>query len=214
MDLFRLNSLKDNLIIMYIVSMTGASGAILGIRLMEELLKSGRDVVSVVSDSAWNIIHHEILRENKKISSIKDLLVKRGFHKNINKLREYSNNDFFSPIASGTTRFEAVIVVPCSMKTLSSIASGYSHSLINRVVDVALKEDRRCILVPRETPLNLIHIENMLQAKKAGADIIIPAPGFYTFPETIDDIINFIIGKILNILNIKQTLLQSWGEKM
>jgi len=127
-------------------------------------------------------------------------------------LTEFQNNDISSPVASGSSPFEAVVVVPTSMKTLSSIACGYTDTLIARTCDVALKEKRRCIIVPRETPLNVIHMENMLRAAKAGAVIMPPVPGFYTRPRTIDDIIDFIVGKILNLLDRKHTLFKSWGS--
>ena len=98
------------------------------------------------------------------------------------------------------------------MKTLSAIAHGYADSVITRTCDVALKERRRCIIVPRETPLNLIHIENMLKAARVGADIVPPIPGFYTLPRSVDDIINFVIGKVLNLLGREHNLFKSWGE--
>ena len=192
---------------MYIVTITGASGSILGIRLIEQLLLSGKDVASIVSDSAWKVLAHETGDTSQSMAYI---LKQQGI--DTGRLKEYNNNDFSSPPSSGTSSFKAVIVAPCSMKTLSGIASGYADTLINRIVDVALKESRKCILIPRETPLNLIHIENMLRIKQAGAEILLPVPGFYTFPETIDDVIDFIIGKTLNLLGIKHQLFQSWGE--
>lgn len=197
---------------MYVVAITGASGAILGIRLIEELIKSGKEISAIVSDSAWKVIHHELFRNKNKPDTIKDILKLRGFTLD-SGLHEFRNDNFFSPPASGTTFFEALVIMPCSMKTLSGIATGYADTLINRVADVALKEKRRCILVPRETPLNQIHIENMLKAKQAGAEILLPIPGFYTYPETVDDIINFVVGKTLNLLNIKHNLFKSWDEQ-
>ena len=98
------------------------------------------------------------------------------------------------------------------MKTLAGIAAGYADTLITRAADVALKENRKCILVPRETPLGLIHIENLLKVKQAGADVIVPVPSFYTFPETLDDIVNFVVGKTLNLLGIEHKLFTGWGE--
>ena len=114
-------------------------------------------------------------------------------------------------MASGTADFEAVVVVPCSMKTMAAIANGYADTLINRACDVALKEKRRCIIVPRETPLNLIHLKNMYQAAKAGVEVLPPVPGFYTRPKTVDDVVNFVVGKMLNLLGKPHSLFQSWG---
>lgn len=197
---------------MYVVAITGASGVIYGIRLIEELLSSGKEVSAIVSDAAWKIIHFELFHNCKKPSTMKEIISLRGRGYHPNNLKEYNNKNLFSPIASGTSRFEAVVIIPCSMKTLSGISSGYADSLISRVADVALKERRRLILVPRETPLNLIHLENMLKAGNAGADILIPAPSFYTFPVTVDDMINYIVGKALDLLNIEHSLFERWGK--
>ncbi len=194
---------------MYIVGITGASGPIIGIRLIEELLNSGRKAASIVTDSAWKIIAHEI---ESGSTGMRGLLERRKIAHSTEGLTEYANDDLFAPVSSGSSRFDAVIVAPCSMKSLAGIAVGFSDSLIGRVVDVALKEKRRCILIPRETPLSLIHIENMRAAKMAGADILVPAPGFYTQPKTIDDVVNFIVGKTLNLLEVEHNLFPAWGE--
>jgi 4-hydroxy-3-polyprenylbenzoate decarboxylase len=196
---------------MIIVAIAGASGPIMGIRLIEELLNLEEDVAAIVSNTGRKIIEHEVLNNNA-YTSLKDLLEKRGVARKTGLLKEYDNSDFFSPSASGSTDFEAVVVVPCSMKTLSAIASGYADNLIVRTCDVAFKEKRRCIIVPRETPLNLIHVENMRKAILAGAEIVPPVPGFYTHPKTVDDVVDFIVGKILNLLGRKQGLFKSWGE--
>ncbi|MFH0975119.1 MAG: UbiX family flavin prenyltransferase [Spirochaetota bacterium] len=197
---------------MYITAITGASGAVLGIRLVEELLKAGKEVGVIVSASGRNIINYEILKNTEKHATISSIIKNRNAKINIKNLKEYNNDDFFSPPASGTTKFEAVAVMPCSMKTLAAIASGYADSLITRTVDVALKENRMCVLAPRETPLNLIHIENLLKAKRAGAHILMPVPAFYTHPATIDDVVNFIVGKTLNLLGIEHKLFPAWQE--
>ncbi len=195
---------------MYVICITGASGVIMGIRLIEELLKAGNNVGGIVSDSASRIINHEVFKNNESPSTLTEILTIRNC-KNIDRFREFANNDFFTPVASGTGRFNAVIVIPCSMKTLAGIASGYAETLVNRAVDVALKEGRKCILVPRETPLNLIHLENLLKAKQAGCEILLPVPSFYTFPETVDDVIDVIVGKVLNLLNIEHKLFKNWS---
>lgn len=198
---------------MYIVGITGASGSIIGIRLIEELLKSGKSVSSIVSASAWDVIRHEVAGA-ADVRSMAGLLDSRGCSYPAQSLHEYRNDDMFAPPASGSYRCDAVIVAPCSMKSLAGIASGYAETLILRAADVALKEGRRCILVPRETPLSLVHIENMLRVKRADADIVPPVPGFYTQPRTIDDIINFITGKILNLLGIEHSLFGGWGDEL
>ena len=197
---------------MIITAITGASGSIMGVRFIEELLNRGEEVSAVVSTAARQVIESEIMCNNENYSSLKKLLSMRGVPIQTRCLVEYENDDFSSPIASGTTYYEAVVVIPCSMKTLASISQGYSDSLISRVCDVALKERRRCIIVPRETPMNIIHLENMYKAGLAGVEIVPPVPGFYTHPKSIDDIINFIVGKILNLLGRDHTLFKSWRE--
>lgn len=197
---------------MIVTAISGASGPILGIRLIEELLLSGEMVTGIVSDVSWQIIGHELSWKKKGRQPLKTLIKKRGIACSLENLHEYSNDDFFSPSASGSSGFDAVVVIPCSMKTLSSIAHGYADKLITRVCDVAIKEKRQCIVVPRETPLSLIHIENMLRAAQSGVQIVPPSPGFYTLPKSVEDIVDFIVGKVLHLLGKKHHLFKSWGE--
>jgi 4-hydroxy-3-polyprenylbenzoate decarboxylase len=198
---------------MIVVGISGASGPILGIRLIEELLNSGEKVAAIVSKPACQIIEYEILRGKSPFSSLKDLLATRGLSGNHDLLSEFKNNDFFAPVASGSTKFQAMVVIPCSMKTLSAIVHGYADSLITRTCDVALKERRRCIIVPRETPLSVVHTENIHRAALAGIEIVPPVPGFYTRPESVDDVVNFVVGKVLNLLGFDHDLFESWGKK-
>jgi len=198
---------------MIVVAISGASGPIMGVRLIEYLLNSGEKVAAIVSRPARQIIEYEILREKAPFSSLKELLVKRGLSNNYDLLSEFKNDDFFAPVASGSTRFEAVVVIPCSMKTLSAIVHGYADTLITRTCDVALKEKRRCIIVPRETPLSVVHTENIHKAALAGVEIVPPVPGFYTRPESVDDVVNFVVGKVLNLLGREHDLFESWGKR-
>jgi flavin prenyltransferase len=198
---------------MIVVAISGASGPIMGVRLIEELLNLKEKVAAIVSKPACQIIEYEILQEKVAFSSLKELLAKRGLSGNYDLLSEFKNNDFFAPVASGSTKFEAMIVIPCSMKTLSAIVHGYANSLITRTCDVALKEKRRCIIVPRETPLSVVHTENIHRAALAGIEIVPPVPGFYTRPESVDDVVNFIVGKVLNLLGLDHSLFASWGKK-
>ena len=198
---------------MIVVGISGASGPIMGIRLIEELLNSNERVAGIVSQAAGQIIEYEMLNEKESFTSLKELLLKRGLSGNHNLLSEFENHDFFSPVASGSARFEAMVVMPCSMKTLSAIVHGYADSLITRACDVALKERRRCIIVPRETPLSVVHTENLHKAALAGIEIVPPVPGFYTRPESLDDVINFVVGKVLNLLGRRHDLFESWGKR-
>jgi 4-hydroxy-3-polyprenylbenzoate decarboxylase len=197
---------------MIVIAISGASGPIMGIRLIEELLNLKERVAAVVSQPAGRIIEYEILLGKAPFTSLKELLGTRGAAKNLDLLNEYKNNDFFSPVASGSAQFEAVVVIPCSMKTLSAIVHGYADSLTTRACDVALKEKRRCIVVPRETPLSVVHTENLHKAAQAGIEIVPPVPGFYTHPESLEDVIDFVVGKILNLLGRKHHLFESWGK--
>ncbi|MGD9162242.1 MAG: UbiX family flavin prenyltransferase [Desulfobacteraceae bacterium] len=197
---------------MIIVAITGASGPILGIRVIEELLKSGEAVTGIASQGSIGIMEYEMSCSVKGVSPLTQVLEDRGNVGDFKNFREYDEKDFQAPCASGSSDFEAIVVAPCSMKSLSAIANGYADNLITRACDVALKEKRKCLIVPRETPFNLIHIENMKKAALAGVVIVPPVPGFYTRPQTVDDIVDFITGKILNLLGKKQDLLKGWGE--
>jgi len=197
---------------MIAVAITGASGPIMGIRLIEELLNNNEEVYAVVSNAAWQIIEHELSYIKKDSLPLTDFIADRGKTANTGLLKEFNDKDFFSPLASGSTLFEAMVVIPCSMKTLSGIAHGYADSLITRACDVAIKEKRKLIIVPRETPLSIIHIENMHKLALAGAIILPPVLSFYTLPKSTDAMVDFITGKILNLLGKKNTLFESWGN--
>ena len=179
-----------------LVSIGGASGTVYGIRLTEVLSRFNVEVHLIMSNNAKKILEHET---DYKFQDIKK---KVDYY--------YENNNFFTAPASGSYIMDAMIVAPCSMKTLSSIANGYGDTLTSRAGICFLKEDRKLILVVRETPLDLPGLRNMLYAKESGAIILPAMPGFYHKPRNIDDIVMFIVGKILDQINIKHDLFKRW----
>ena len=188
-----------------VVGITGASGSVYGKRLIEVLAEKGFKLSVIATDKGKQVFNYELSLEID--SFVKELNEK---YKNI-KLED--NNNLFAGVASGSHGFDAVIIVPCSMGTLAEISYGLSRNLLSRAADVALKENKKLILVPRETPLNTIHLENMYRLSKVGATIIPAMPGFYNHPESIDDLVNFQVGKILKYLSIDNNLFERWEDK-
>ncbi|KCZ71987.1 polyprenyl p-hydroxybenzoate/phenylacrylic acid decarboxylase [Candidatus Methanoperedens nitroreducens] len=180
-----------------IIGISGASGVQYGIRLLETL-KSMKEFEThlILSESAKQLIKIETDFSIHDIEQLGDNV--------------YGDHDFTAPIASGSHRSRGMIVAPCSMKTLASIAIGMSDTLISRAADVCLKERRPLVLMVRETPLNLVHIENMGRAARAGAHILPASPAFYSRPESLDDIINFMAGRALDLLSIEHDLYKRW----
>lgn len=179
-----------------VVGVTGASGVIYAYRLLEELRKRGDEVILVVSDAAKKVVEFELEFGVEKLYEL--------------ATRVLENDDLTAPIASGSYPVDAVVVVPCSMATLAAIATGQADTLIRRAADCALAEGRLLILVPRETPLNLVHIENMMRAKMAGAVILPAMPAFYHSPKTVSDLVDFVVGKILDALRVPHKLYRRW----
>ena len=177
-----------------VLALTGASGIEYGVRLAEELRRGKRSVLTViVSDGAREVAG----REGVDLKRLGKTLGERDFH---------------AAPASGSALFDAMVVCPCSMKTLSAIANGFSHNLIARAADVALKEGRKLVLVPRETPLNAVHLENMLKLSRLGVVILPACPGFYHKPRDVGGVVDFIVGKVLDSLGFEHDLFAKWGE--
>jgi len=176
----------------FVIGVTGASGVCYARRLLEVLCREAK-VHIIVSDVAQQIAAHEGVTFE-------------GFNATY-----YSINKIAAPIASGSNRFDGMVVIPCSAKTLAAIAMGYADNLLTRTADVCLKEHRTCILVTRETPLSKIHLKNMLAAEDAGATIMPACPGFYNNPETIDDLVDMVVARILDHLEVEHTLAKRWS---
>lgn len=193
-----------------VVGITGASGSIYGIRLIEELLREDRQVTLLLTDAGRQVMAHETGRDIAEDPQAGLEQLRKTLPRGEN-LRHYRLNDFFAPVASGSSAPDAVILCPCSMGTAGRIAAGLSDNLLERVADVALKEERPLLLVPRETPFNQLHLENLLRLSRAGARIIPAMPGFYQQPQTIEDLVDFVVGKVLDNLGVSHQLFRRWG---
>ncbi|MFQ5587874.1 MAG: UbiX family flavin prenyltransferase [Nitrospiria bacterium] len=193
----------------YVVGISGASGAIYGVTLLEYLLRERYQVYLILSPSARLIIREELGREWGQCFSETLVALKR----------EYSNDqliycdeaDMCAPVASGSVPTEGMVVAPCSMKTLAGIAHGFSSNLIGRAADVTLKEKRPLVLIPRETPLHHVHLKNMLAVSEMGAALLPAMPGFYHHPKTIDDLVRFVVARALDLIGVKNTLSTRWN---
>ncbi len=204
----RLSEAMDNLV----VGITGASGSIYGLRLIEELLRAQKQVTVLLTNAGRQVLAFET--ELKLAENPADCLRQLRHHFAADGLlRHYALNDFFAPIASGSSAPDALVICPCSMGTTGRIAAGLSDNLLERVADVALKENKKLLLVPRETPFNQIHLENLLRLSKAGAQILPAMPGFYQQPQRVEDLVDFVVGKILDNLDVEHQLFSRWGAE-
>lgn len=193
---------------MITVGITGASGMLYAVRLLEYLGETDVGVNLVVSEPGWGVLAQELSWDIPQAPE-RRAWVKQRFGE---KVTLYANDDWSSPVASGSAKSAGMVIIPCSMGSLGRIASGVSASLIERGADVCLKEGRKLILVVRETPFNLIHLDNMSKLARAGAVIMPAAPGFYHHPQTLQDIVDFMVGRVLDQLGVKNPLVKPWGE--
>ena len=194
----------------YIVAITGATGPVIGIRVIQEVLKSA-EVHLIVSEQSFSIIRHETGIDWTGSTEVEVQKIIRKHFKS-NKICYYDERNFYAPIASGSFRTDGMFVVPCSMKSLAGIASGYSNSLTERAADVVIKEGRPLVLSPREIPFSPIHLENMLKLSRIGVRIVPPVLGFYHGPENINDLVDFVAGKILDAMGIPHDIFKRWGS--
>ncbi len=192
----------------WILGMTGASGAVYGTRLLEELNRAGCHIDLILSEAA-----KIVLREEEGIVpslNVEDLM--HNLKIDEPSVSIYSNKDFEVPPASGSSQPRGMVIAPCSMATLAALAYGLADNLIRRSGDVMIKQKRPLILLPRETPLSPIHLENMLKLSRLGVTILPPMPAFYHGPETISDLVDFVVGRVLDMIGIEHSLYRRWKE--
>ncbi len=193
------------------LAVTGASGAQYGLRLLECLLAAKCRVYLLISDAARVVLATETDVQLPEFSQWQAFLSAR-FRAEPQQLHVFARDDWMAPVASGSSAPASMVICPCSMGTVAAIAAGMSNNLIERAADVALKERRQLILVPRETPYSQIHLENMLSLTRMGAMVLPASPGFYQRPADIAALVDFVVARILDQLGVEQHLLERWGE--
>ncbi|AEB41817.1 UbiX family flavin prenyltransferase [Chlamydia pecorum] len=189
----------------FVVGISGASGAILAIKLIQQLAAMKHHIDVIISPSGRKTLYYEL-----KTSSFTNLFSK----KELQNISIHKITAIDSPLASGSYSVDAMIIIPCSMATVAAISIGLGDNLLRRAADVALKEKRTLVLVPREAPLHTIHLENLAKLSQSGATIFPPMPMWYFLPQTIEDLENAIVGKLLALLGIPNSLTKEWGAKL
>ena len=197
-----------------VLAMTGASGAIYGLRLGAEILGSGAHLAMLVSDAGVQVLREETGLDLRGGCDEVSRALAAHLRPGTGQFEYFAGDDFLAPVASGSSAPDAMVVCPCTMGTLARIACGNSANLLERCADVMVKERRPLVLVPRETPLSEIHLENMLKLTRLGVRMVPAMPAFYHRPESVDDLVNFVVGKVLDQLGIENNLFKRWGGGM
>lgn len=194
----------------FVLAITGATGSVIGLRVLKELSRTAEAHV-IISRQSFSIMRDET---GVDLSAETAASTERKIRKYAGSKRIFycDEGNFEAPVSSGSFRTDGMFVVPCSMKTLSGIAHGYSNSLVERAADVTIKEGRPLVLAPREMPFSAVHLENMLKLASIGVKIAPPVIGFYHGPKTIDDMIDFVAGKILDLMGIEHDIYKRWGK--
>jgi 4-hydroxy-3-polyprenylbenzoate decarboxylase len=194
------------------VAFTGASGMPYGVRLLECLLKAGERVYLIYSQVAQVVARQEMDLALPARAAEAEAWFAERFGAAPGQLRAFGREEWFAPVASGSNPADAMVICPCTMGTLAAVAAGLSENLIQRAADVMLKERRPLVLVPRETPFSAIHLENMLKLARAGAVILPANPGFYHHPKSVDDLVDFVVARVLDHLGVAHALMPRWGD--
>ncbi len=192
-----------------LIAITGASGALYAERLILELLPRVSRVYVVASLTGASVVPYEL----PSSSALVKILKNEYQGEFAEKLRVFSNDDFYAPVASGSSAPDVMVITPCSMGSLARVRLGISQTLIERAADVVLKESKQLIICPRESPLSVLHLENMLELARMGVKVIPLAPPFYQHPKTIDDLVDFMTGKVLETMGFKHELYKPWNER-
>lgn len=195
------------------LALTGASGMPYGIRLLECLLKSGTDVWLLYSQVAQIVARQEMDLALPSRPKELEVFLRERFAAHTEQLRVFGREEWFAPVASGSNPPDAMVICPCTMGTLAAVAAGLADNLIARAADVVLKEQRKLVLVPRETPFSVTHLENMLKLARSGAVILPANPGFYHRPESVGKLVDFVVARILDHLDIAHDLMPRWGDE-
>jgi 4-hydroxy-3-polyprenylbenzoate decarboxylase len=195
------------------VALTGASGMPYGLRLVESLIRAGARVYLLYTQAAHVVAKQELGMVLPSRAADAERMFSERYSAKRGQLRAFGREDWFAPVASGSNPPDAMVICPCTVGTLAAVAAGLSDNLIERAADVMLKEGRKLILVPRETPFSSLHLENMLKLSRAGAVILPANPGFYYKPKRVEDLVDFIVARILDHLGVKHDLTQRWGEE-
>jgi 4-hydroxy-3-polyprenylbenzoate decarboxylase len=195
----------------YTIAITGASGAPYGMRVLESLIKGGHHVYLTITGDGLHILNDETGLMLKGSETDIQFALEKHLASKEGQLRYFDEDNMYAPIASGSAKVDGMVVIPCSMKALSSIANGFASNLIERAADVTIKEKRKLIIVPRETPLSTIHLRNMLALSETGCHIIPAMPAFYHHPKKLQDMIDFIAGRVLDALGVENDLSPRWG---
>ena len=195
------------------VALTGASGMPYGIRLLECLVAADARVYLLYSQAAHVVAKQELELVIPPRAPEAERMFSERFRARPGQLRAFAREDWFAPVASGSNPPDGMVICPCTMGTLAAVAAGLSDNLIERAADVVLKEGRKLVLVPRETPFSVVHLENMLALARAGAVILPANPAFYHHPERVEDLVDFIVARVLDQLEVPHKLMERWGDK-
>jgi 4-hydroxy-3-polyprenylbenzoate decarboxylase len=196
----------------FTIAISGASGAPYALRLLQALTKGGHSIYLTISGDGLSILNEETGMMLKGSETDIQYALEKHLEAKERQVTFFDEDNMYAPIASGSVKVDAMVVIPCSMKALASIAHGFASNLIERAADVMLKEKRKLIIVPRETPLSVIHLRNMLRLAEAGCHVIPAMPAFYHHPKRVSDMVDFVAGRVLDSMGVENDLSPRWGS--